>query len=42
MTVEERTAMVQRKMEQIKRQQLLRENRSKEKKVMAIHMPIYC
>ncbi len=31
MTVEERTAMVQRKMEQIKRQQLLRENRSKEK-----------
>lgn len=31
MTVEERTATVQRKMEQIKRQQLLRENRSKEK-----------
>lgn len=30
MTVEERTVMVQRKMEQIKRQQLLRENRSKE------------
>ena len=31
MTVEERTALVQIKMEQIKRQQLLRENRSKEK-----------
>ena len=30
MTVEERTAIVQRKMEQIERQQLLRENRCKE------------
>lgn len=32
MTVEERTAIVQRKMEQIERQQLLRENRCKEAK----------
>lgn len=30
MTVEERTAIVQRKVEQIERQQLLRENRCKE------------